>query len=1093
MNKLLPILTLLLSYTFGVVAQPNLVPNGDFETYIGTCQGGTVGNKCAGWGHFCSTPDYFNTCINVPNTGRGWQMPASGNAFVGILDFNSASNYGYREALTAMMTPMQIGVTYDVSFSVCIAERSYYFTNGLCVHFFDTGFITSNPVSASIASFTNAPPFTPKISFASQGLITDTANWVRLSAQFVADSAYDHIAIGGFLPASNLSYAATSFPNPISNYNYIFIDSVVVRVSKRIGITFNDTALCVGDTIVVPYYINFDTSYFQSNNVFKLQLSDSGGSFANPLVLDSVASNQNGTFITVIPSSVITGNKYRLRMISTNGQDTSYHTPYDIAIGDTIPSKPVAGNNGPVCSDDTLALYATCATAGVSYRWTGPNTFTSNFQVAKIGKPATSYTGSYIVTAYLGGCEAKDTTDATVIAGSGPGGVQASTNAPICVNDTLKLMASSLGSGITYTWTGPGSYTSAAKDTSIYPSTAEMSGDYYLVASNGSCVSRDTVTVTVKPNPDSLEATYNTPLCAGTSLNLSVTSSSTGVTYSWTGPNSFNSTSATPSIGSVSPVHNGDYIVIANLYGCSDTDTVHVTVDPGPVKPTLSATQVVCSGDSIKLYATSTTSGVTYSWTGPNGFGSTDRNPVIANSTTTMSGIYTATVSKDGCSKNDTISVLVKQSPSPVTVSTNSPLCDGDTLNINSTASSSGATYSWTGPTSFTASTQNTTRPNSSPSESGWYKLTVGLNGCTYKDSTYANIYLIPGVQSIGYTSPVCVDDTLKLNSTSTLLGATYSWIGPGSYNSSMQNPVRTKVTTSNAGKYYLTVTVNGCTSPVDSVQVLVNPQPFVVIVPSRDSICDGQQVNFTSFPNNHGGTPTYQWYLNAQLVSTGTTFSTTTLKQGDVVRCDMTEYTKCLNSFTDPSNDVSVTVMPWKAPSVSITANPTTPLKPYEYVTFTAVATDAGNPPLYQWKRNGADVIGAQGNTWAANTLNDNDRVHVEIKSTYLCPLPTAAASNDITVRILTSVGDVEDEHKLSLYPNPNNGTFVLSGKVDGREELYIDIINALGQKVYSTTVIPDKGTFRKEINLNNIANGTYLLRVQSSELIKTLQFRKW
>ena len=451
-----------------------------------------------------------------------------------------------------------------------------------------------------------------------------------------------------------------------------------------------------------------------------------------------------------------------------------------------------------------------------------------------------------------------------------------------------------------------------------------------------------------------------------------------------------------------------------------------------------------------------------------------------------------ATVSKYGCDSSDTISIQVMQSPASVTLSNNTPFCSGDTLKLNSTMSTTGATYSWSGPGSFSANTRNAVRPNSISSVSGWYKILVDLNGCTYKDSTYANIYLIPSVQSIGYVSPICIDDTLKLNGQSSINGATYSWTGPSNYSSSQQNPQKVKTSFNDSGKYYLSVTYNGCTSPKDSVQVQVNPQPFVVILANKDSICDGQQVNFTSFPNNHGGTPTYQWYVNAQLVSTGTTFGTATLKQGDVVRCDMTEYTKCSNAFTDPSNDVSVTVMPWMAPSVSITANPSGPLKPYEYVTFTAVATDAGNPPLYQWKRNGTDVIGAQGNTWAANTLNDNDRIHVEVTSTYMCPQPTIATSNNITVQILTSIGDVEDEQKLILYPNPNNGTFVLSGKVDSKEELSIDIVNALGQRVYSTTIRPDNGTFRKEISLNTIADGAYLIRLYGAKEAKSLHFIK-
>src|SRR5690606_12021212 len=189
-------------------------------------------------------------------------------------------------------------------------------------------------------------------------------------------------------------------------------------------------------------------------------------------------------------------------------------------------------------------------------------------------------------------------------------------------------------------------------------------------------------------------------------------------------------------------------------------------------------------------------------------------------------------------------------------------------------------------------------------------------------------------------------------------------------------------------GSYKVTATANGCTSPEGSVQVGLNANPFVVIFSNpADSICQGDPVLFTALPNNHGGTPAYQWKVNAQNVGTGTVFNTTTLNDGDVILCEMTENTKCSVPYKDESNDIQMTVLPWLAPSVIITASPTHPLDEYEYVTFTAVTTDAGNKPTYQWKRNGQDIVGATGSIWSANTLNDNDSISVEIISDYKCP----------------------------------------------------------------------------------------------------------
>jgi hypothetical protein len=42
--------------------------------------------------------------------------------------------------------------------------------------------------------------------------------------------------------------------------------------------------------------------------------------------------------------------------------------------------------------------------------------------------------------------------------------------------------------------------------------------------------------------------------------------------------------------------------------------------------------------------------GAAYSWTGPNGFSSTDRNPSIANATTNAAGVYSVAVTVGACS-----------------------------------------------------------------------------------------------------------------------------------------------------------------------------------------------------------------------------------------------------------------------------------------------------------------------------------------------------------------------------------------------------------------------------------------------------------
>lgn len=293
-------------------------------------------------------------------------------------------------------------------------------------------------------------------------------------------------------------------------------------------------------------------------------------------------------------------------------------------------------------------------------------------------------------------------------------------------------------------------------------------------------------------------------------------------------------------------------------------------------------------------------------------------------------------------------------------------------------------------------------------------------------------------------------------------------------------------------GTYKVKVTVNGCTSSETSAKVSLNPLPFVAILANpTDSVCSGEPVIFTAFPNNYGGTPAYKWFVNAQAKGTGNTFTTTSLNNGDIIRCDMTENTKCSQPYTDPSNDIKMTVLPWLAPVVSITASPSGPVKSGEYITFTAATTDAGNNPAYQWKRNGKDIVGATGSTWSANTLNDNDSISVEIMSNYKCPQPPAAVSNGIVVKVLSGINDHLQSGKLTLYPNPNTGHFILDGTLLTDTKMDIAIINAIGQKVYAGSITFLNGKLHTEIEMSEIAGGIYMLLLYAESGVESIRFR--
>jgi hypothetical protein len=185
----------------------------------------------------------------------------------------------------------------------------------------------------------------------------------------------------------------------------------------------------------------------------------------------------------------------------------------------------------------------------------------------------------------------------------------ATANTPICERDTLYLNATVGTVANSYSWSGPG-FSSTNKDTIRANGLISMSGDYIFTAYYTGCSIRDTVTVLVKPLPANLIAGSNSPICSGSNLQLTGSTGSSGVSFSWAGPLSYGSTAQSPTLVGVSPAATGNYILTATLNGCALKDTVYALVNANPAAPTAGSNSPVCLGQHMHLTA-STISGAT--------------------------------------------------------------------------------------------------------------------------------------------------------------------------------------------------------------------------------------------------------------------------------------------------------------------------------------------------------------------------------------------------------------------------------------------------------------------------------------------------
>jgi gliding motility-associated-like protein len=164
---------------------------------------------------------------------------------------------------------------------------------------------------------------------------------------------------------------------------------------------------------------------------------------------------------------------------------------------------------------------------------------------------------------------------------------------------------------------------------------------------------------------------------------------------------------------------------------CSQIDDASVIIhfNPTLAAPVINTDPEFCSTQNIELDV-DTIPNATFEWTGPNGFNSNEQNPIIENTTTSNSGLYSVNAIVNGC--ESTASIRINMLPIPEFEI--SPNCINSIFTltiapINNSFSTQTASYSWTGPSGF-SSTINPISLTGLPT--GLYEATVtNVEGCS--------------------------------------------------------------------------------------------------------------------------------------------------------------------------------------------------------------------------------------------------------------------------------------------------------------------------------------------------------------------------
>lgn len=92
-----------------------------------------------------------------------------------------------------------------------------------------------------------------------------------------------------------------------------------------------------------------------------------------------------------------------------------------------------------------------------------------------------------------------------------------------------------------------------------------------------------------------------------------------------------------------------------------------------------------------------------------------------------------------------------------------------------------------------------------------------------------------------------------------------------------------------------------------------------------------------------------------------------------------------------------------------------------------------------------------------------------------------------DRTGNIYKGVVSAEGDGSVTIQPNPNNGIFTFSFDVSKAQDVTVEVMNALGQAVFTDVVREFSGTYRREMDLTAASSGVYYLKIKRGEQTTT------
>jgi hypothetical protein len=417
----------------------------------------------------------------------------------------------------------------------------------------------------------------------------------------------------------------------------------------------------------------------------------------------------------------------------------------------------------------------------------------------------------------------------------------------------------------------------------------------------------------------------------------------------------------------------------------------------------------------------------------------------------TLAGAYRVLVTNTSSCFDTSAAVTVTVNAVPtagLTAAGATTFCAGGSVVLNATPAT-GVTYAWLRNGVVVAGQNAATL---SATLAGAYRVLV-TNTSSCFDTSAAVTVTVNAVPTAGLTAAgattFCAGGSVVLNATPAT-GVTYAWLRNGVV---VAGQTGASLTATAAGAYRVLVTnTSSCFDTSAAVTVSVNAVPTAGLTAAgATTFCAGGSVVLNATPATG---VTYAWLLNGVVVA-GQTGASLTATAAGAYRVLVTNTSSCF----DTSAAVTVTVNPRPAASV-ITISATSD------TLFSSVAT--GN----QWFLNGTALAGATSQTLV---ITQNGTYRAVVTDGNNCASDSSNALNVNNV----SVGEAF-ALDLNLYPNPTNGKAWISLDLPAYGTLELEVLSTTGQRVYFEQHRDASGALHLELELQNVADGLYFVRVQ-------------